>query len=1218
MASLKGTKKKDILTGTNGADSMFGFAGNDVLFGGAGSDKLYGGKGIDKLFGGAGNDLLDGGVGDDTIVGGKGTDTAVFSQASSNYTVTRSGSNLFVTGPDGRDTVAADVEILKFANTSIVIKASGPVAGNDTASGNEDSSFTTSNVLLNDTTPINTLTGASITAFSQGAHGSVVNNGDGTFTYTPVANYNGTDSFTYTIDNGIGGKSTGTVSVQVALVGKNFSLTTGADTAPNFTGTAADDKYTGSVSTDFPFLSTFNAGDSFDGGAGNDSLSVAISGASFGGLVNGTQISNIETVSITNTETTGQVALNAALWSGVTKIVSNASSPFADTNIINVGALVTAEMKNNSGNLRIGYGPTLLTGLADTQNLILTNTSSGTFTVGDGGANTAETLHITSQATTASPTANSVLIDANNNHTVLTIDGAQRLALDVGLLNTLTAINASGMSGGGVDLRGLGAQSASLSVIGSSFDDQFDYSAGPGILGTNTVAGGAGTDLLILSGGFGGSFVGLSSIEQLGATGFSTLAVTLDAAAQTAGVNTIKAFDSSTVNITVAAGFTGPLTVDLDARAVNHTTPGNATDSVDASAMIGKLTVKSLAGNLNAADFLTGGVGVTDELILTADGGPANLVGVSGFETVTVLAGTPASSAITITTAEATVAAGKTLTVNATALTNAGANFTFDGSLESDGKFVVTGGAGMNTLTGGAGDDTLTGATNADVLVGGAGNDTLTGNAGADTLTAGLGIDQLYGGANDDTFVLDGNLTSVDIVDGGTGTLDKLQVSASVADIDLKNVINVELLELTAGGLTATLGAEAGGGGLGLTGSGINKVLGTIGTDIVNITAAYNNAITVDIGAGTDTVSVAALSHATLTVLANASAITAADVLTGSTFGGDTLKLTADGLTAQLNNVSGFEAITVLASGGSGASIIVGADTVVTNGGTLTVDASALTNIGAAFTFDGSAEMVPVGPDVVGRFNVTGGTGGDTITGGDGADILSGGAGTDTLVGGIGADNLSGGIGSDMLYGGDGVDTLNGGNDGDIIRSGLGNDIVFGGLGADQIFVVDGSNNGADTITLGIGAADLGVDTINFDLLAATAVGVSTITDFHAKTALLSEDVLAITKGALAWANTGASVTQSTAGGPVDAALVILDNAPFASAADAANAADNLQHGAGANAYVFAWADASNVVHVSYAIQDAGLETVQDTFTDLVKLNGVSLAQLNLSDFLFI
>lgn len=182
MASLKGTKKKDILTGTNGADSMFGFAGNDVLFGGAGSDKLYGGKGIDKLFGGAGNDLLDGGVGDDTIVGGKGTDTAVFSQASSNYTVTRSGSNLFVTGPDGRDTVAADVEILKFANTSIVIKASGPVAGNDTASGNEDSSFTTSNVLLNDTTPINTLTGASITAFSQGAHGSVVNNGDGTFT----------------------------------------------------------------------------------------------------------------------------------------------------------------------------------------------------------------------------------------------------------------------------------------------------------------------------------------------------------------------------------------------------------------------------------------------------------------------------------------------------------------------------------------------------------------------------------------------------------------------------------------------------------------------------------------------------------------------------------------------------------------------------------------------------------------------------------------------------------------------------------------------------------------------------------------------------------------------------------------------------------------------------------------------------------------------------
>ena len=34
---------------------------------------------------------------------------------------------------------------------------------------------------------------------TQGANGSVVNNGDGTVTYTPNADFNGADSFTYTI-----------------------------------------------------------------------------------------------------------------------------------------------------------------------------------------------------------------------------------------------------------------------------------------------------------------------------------------------------------------------------------------------------------------------------------------------------------------------------------------------------------------------------------------------------------------------------------------------------------------------------------------------------------------------------------------------------------------------------------------------------------------------------------------------------------------------------------------------------------------------------------------------------------------------------------------------------------------------------------------------------------------------------------------------------------
>jgi hypothetical protein len=90
-----------------------------------------------------------------------------------------------------------------------------PVAGDDAASGDEDTTITTGNVLANDDDVDSTLTPASISGFSQGTNGTVVNNGDGTFDYTPNPDFNGSDSFTYTIDDGDGGIATATVNVTV-------------------------------------------------------------------------------------------------------------------------------------------------------------------------------------------------------------------------------------------------------------------------------------------------------------------------------------------------------------------------------------------------------------------------------------------------------------------------------------------------------------------------------------------------------------------------------------------------------------------------------------------------------------------------------------------------------------------------------------------------------------------------------------------------------------------------------------------------------------------------------------------------------------------------------------------------------------------------------------------------------------------------------------------
>ncbi|MEI4235529.1 Ig-like domain-containing protein, partial [Roseovarius sp. D22-M7] len=90
-----------------------------------------------------------------------------------------------------------------------------PVASDDTASTNEDAGVAI-DVLANDTdVDGDTLTVASLGA---AANGSLVDNGDGTVSYTPDADFNGSDSFTYTVEDGNGGSDTATVSVTVGPV----------------------------------------------------------------------------------------------------------------------------------------------------------------------------------------------------------------------------------------------------------------------------------------------------------------------------------------------------------------------------------------------------------------------------------------------------------------------------------------------------------------------------------------------------------------------------------------------------------------------------------------------------------------------------------------------------------------------------------------------------------------------------------------------------------------------------------------------------------------------------------------------------------------------------------------------------------------------------------------------------------------------------------------
>ncbi|WP_426077591.1 DUF4347 domain-containing protein, partial [Janthinobacterium sp. PSPC3-1] len=81
---------------------------------------------------------------------------------------------------------------------------------------------------------------------SDPAHGTVVVNANGTYTYTPAANYNGADSFTYTVSDGKGGSNTYTVAITVSPVNdaptaSGTAITTAEDTAKSGSLPAATD-----------------------------------------------------------------------------------------------------------------------------------------------------------------------------------------------------------------------------------------------------------------------------------------------------------------------------------------------------------------------------------------------------------------------------------------------------------------------------------------------------------------------------------------------------------------------------------------------------------------------------------------------------------------------------------------------------------------------------------------------------------------------------------------------------------------------------------------------------------------------------------------------------------------------------------------------------------------------------------------------------------------
>ena len=146
---------------------------------------------------------------------------------------------------DGSETVT----IAKLADgSSILVQNSAPVANNDSYTTPEDIALTIAapGVLFNDTdVDGDPLTAVLVTDVSKG---SLTLNTDGSFSYTPEADWNGATTFTYKANDGIENSATAaTVTITVtpvndAPVAQDITATTAEDTAVNITliGTDVD------------------------------------------------------------------------------------------------------------------------------------------------------------------------------------------------------------------------------------------------------------------------------------------------------------------------------------------------------------------------------------------------------------------------------------------------------------------------------------------------------------------------------------------------------------------------------------------------------------------------------------------------------------------------------------------------------------------------------------------------------------------------------------------------------------------------------------------------------------------------------------------------------------------------------------------------------------------------------------------------------------------
>ena len=912
------------------------------------------------------------------------------------------------------------------------------------------------------------------------SNGSVVVNSDGSFDYTPDANFNGADSFTYIVDDGNGGTDSATVAITVNPVNDDPNATgsqgaVGTNEGQSLAPIDFSTKFADVDGDTLSFSAEIQGGGALPDGLAIDPMTGILSGTA------GQNAAGSYTIDVFATDSSGAsavVSFSLDIQSindfiGVDGYLDGATV-FADADgdrILDAGEATTTTDSDGDFRLVGGTGTIVLEGGTDiasgktfdgqylapsTASIISPMTTLIVEVAALGSSDalaetkiedafSAITLPVDLQnfdqigAAAAGETVGeqvaTVAVQVNN--TVVQIAGylhglgaaSRTVAVDAAFKQIAAAIDSTAPPAS-VDLTdqstvaGLlsGAASALGLVLAHSANDIADIIiTGNGSAGAS-LSDGAITDLALLTDLAQTAIVAGDAADDL-----FTLASTPGSSIAPLTADYVTNF-ATTYNDVLIQGRVGDVDGNKGSQNDDTLTGGSAPD-----------ILKGLGGNdeidgQGAADLLIGGIGDDtliggtgdDELqgnedddVLRGEAGNDTLDGGTGFD-IADFAADPAGVVASLATGTATDGHGNTDTL-----------------------------LGLEGLSGSVHGDSLTGDLNGNHLFGDGGNDTLVGGDGNDTLDGGSGDDLIDAGTNNGNGDVILASTGSDTIDFSGNTN-----AASFYVVDYRSFagsINATLgnfsgnVVKSAGGTDNLLGLDS------IDGAGGLQIRGTAGADTIVANLASGGFADLIGAEGADSLTGGqAFDRISYHVLGNTpttSGVTVNVTGYGANGGMSGTVLDSYGATdvfTDIDEIRGSDfADTFTGSTGNDRFITREGNDTVDGGdgfdfvrynrggvGALTIDLVAGT---ASGTWNGSAFI----DDLTSIERIAGSRNdGDSITGTSAAEQFDGLGGNDTLIGNDGQDTLRGGSGDDSLLGGDGWDFLEGGSGSDVLNGG--------------------------------------------------------------------------------------------------------------------------------------------------------------------------------------